>query len=126
MSQKVGISEVISNLQETDQTGDKDWVKGLISDVKAQGKKWKIGQIKISEIESGNTSEEDDLIDTYGSGINDFPPVVLIPSDDPEFKWYVIDGGHRVATLDLYGKKTVRAYYPDLDAKAGEILETLE
>ncbi len=113
---EVRVSEVIDNLRETDQTGDKEWVRGLIKQVKDLKAKWFVGDVKLSEIIHGNTSDENDLLEDYGSGVDDFPPIVLVPSDDAGYRYEAIDGGHRAATAELLGRKTIRAYYPEIES----------
>ncbi len=122
----VSVDVVVNHLNETDGTGDEDWVEEISNTVKGHGLKWRLGPIPLSEIENDNSSDDDDLIIGYGQGIQKAPPIVLIPSSNKKYKWYVVDGAHRAATMVLNKFKTIMAYYPDLDALAKEILlETL-
>lgn len=110
---QVPVGDVIENIEETDGTGDLSWVADLIKTV-SDFDIWFLGPIKISDIQNDNTSDEGDLIDGYAPGIENAPPVVLVPHNGSR-KWFVTDGSHRTATLELLGRKTVMAYYPKVD-----------
>ncbi len=111
-TESVDLETVIEHIEDTDGTGDEGWIDRLVKEV-SRYHRWKVGPVKIKDIENDNSSTRSQLRPYIEMGDSDWSEVVLVPSDNPKFKWHVIDGGHRVAALEMFTKeKSIGAYYP--------------
>jgi len=87
------------HLSETDGTGDPDWVSELHKLV-APYPDWKSERVAPSEIDCHCTDHK--TAEAYAEDFASLPAVVLVPSQDSELKFEIVDGGHRVlAALKL-------------------------
>lgn len=110
----VSLKDVIEYLNTTDGTGDPEWVDELIDMVKPY-KKWKNGIVPLDDIENHNDSSKKQLRPYLELSDDEWADVVLIPSENPQYKWFVIDGGHRAAALtELTKEKVIGALYPEI------------
>lgn len=111
---EVELEAVIEHLLETDGTGDPEWQEYLVEEA-SKYRSWRRGPVLLKEIENGNTSLKSELREYLNMGDSEWKEIVLVPSKNKKYKWYVIDGGHRAAALSrLTKEKYIGAYYPEM------------
>ncbi len=104
------LEDVIENIQEHEGTGDKEWTARLIEEASAFSR-WCLGRVKTKDL--NNYCENRETCEEYAEmGMENAPPIVIVPSEDGPNKYDILDGAHRAWAAEIAGLKTVLAYYP--------------
>jgi hypothetical protein len=93
-------------LRETDGTGDPEWLEHLYAQVKPY-KTWALVMLDPGTLDNPCTDYA--TAREYAEGIEDAPPIVVVPDGTGQLT--IIDGGHRALAAALVGAK-IRALVP--------------
>jgi len=66
-----------------------------------------------------------DLIQEYAARPTPFPPIHVVPPDEPGLKWMIEDGSHRLEAAKLRGDTHIDAYDPSVPLSAADEEEFL-